>query len=595
MQTPAEPIPSGRPSGFGLAPVTAILVGVAFTLAVHGYQFGESNHTVYLLQAIRGIDPQLLTRDWFTTQTLQYHALFGWLTGWLARLGVLEAGSLAGYLALCLALHTAWWSIVRSVGGSELAYLLSVSLHYLSAGGVGLGSYHLVQDAAFLPSNIANAGLLGGIALHLRGYSRTSAACFGLAGAFHLNYAVVGIALWAFLHLKSAWSAQVLVASALATVPALLNLAFAGLGRPAHHASLPLAEFVEIYVRFRHPHHYDPRSWHPGIWTAFLWPVVTVFALGWTRRTRFLNSQWSMAEPARRQLLRISAFLACMIGFALLFAGLTYISETLVQMSLYRFSPILHVLCCTWIASAWTQRDRGSANRALVWTTITLAGLVTTIWLAAVRHLTPSPLRVLNDNTSAWMTLLGVTLAPAMFAFSLRLGELQRRASLLLLIITLALVLAIGLRTGVLGVVRVPDSADEDYFALADWAQAHTRVDALFLVPPSETAWRLRARRAIIVNFKGVPQFSDELREWENRLRLTLGDRPLHTLPRGFQNITAAMDDVYAAMTPAQLLGVARGFGADFIVFPKAIEHPDLSTVARSPKGKWTIYRVRRT
>src|SRR5436853_7918436 len=55
--------------------VAAITFGVALVIALQSYQFGHSNHNVYLLDAMRRLDPELLKNDWWTTQTLQYHAL----------------------------------------------------------------------------------------------------------------------------------------------------------------------------------------------------------------------------------------------------------------------------------------------------------------------------------------------------------------------------------------------------------------------------------------------------------------------------------------------------------------------------------------
>ena len=51
------------------------------------------------------------------------------------------------------------------------------------------------------------------------------------------------------------------------------------------------------------------------------------------------------------------------------------------------------------------------------------------------------------------------------------------------------------------------------------WAAdpAHTPLDAIFLVPPQETDFRLYGQRAIIVNFKHIPQLSNEIRQWRDR------------------------------------------------------------------------------
>ena len=66
--------------------VAVVALGCALTLAIHNYRFGEGNHTIYLLDALRRAEPQLLRRDWFTTQTLQYHAVFGWISHKLIEL-----------------------------------------------------------------------------------------------------------------------------------------------------------------------------------------------------------------------------------------------------------------------------------------------------------------------------------------------------------------------------------------------------------------------------------------------------------------------------------------------------------------------------
>jgi hypothetical protein len=91
--------------------VFGVIFGVALTLAIQGYQFGKSNHTVYLLDALRASSPDLLANDWFTTQTFHYRAAFGVLTRAMMQVGILESGSLVAYLALVVLFHLAWLRI----------------------------------------------------------------------------------------------------------------------------------------------------------------------------------------------------------------------------------------------------------------------------------------------------------------------------------------------------------------------------------------------------------------------------------------------------------------------------------------------------
>ena len=74
------------------APWLAVLLGIAVTLSVRGYRYGESNHAVYLIDALRRVDPTLLKNDWWTNQTLQYHFVFNTVSGWLMKLGAIEPG-----------------------------------------------------------------------------------------------------------------------------------------------------------------------------------------------------------------------------------------------------------------------------------------------------------------------------------------------------------------------------------------------------------------------------------------------------------------------------------------------------------------------
>src|SRR5438105_4593499 len=76
-----------------------ILFGAALTPSVYGYKFGSGNHNVYLLDSLHRTTG-LLANDLFTTQTLQYHAVFGLITRGLIRIGMLRVCFAVGYAAL---------------------------------------------------------------------------------------------------------------------------------------------------------------------------------------------------------------------------------------------------------------------------------------------------------------------------------------------------------------------------------------------------------------------------------------------------------------------------------------------------------------
>lgn len=480
----------------------AIAFGVTLTLAMQGYQFGQSNHTVYLIDALRQTSPTLLANDWFATQTLHYHAAFGLLTRGLMGLRIVEPAFFIGHVLLAAALHTAWWRIVRTLGGDARTFLVSEVLFHLAAGGTGLGMYQFLQDGAFLPSNIAAVAMLWGLCLWLENRRVVAGACFGVAGLFHLNFALVGVFVWALLNVCELRATQACstrrrgrafwIAAALAVAPSLINIAFAmRTMRTGRGAAMPFAEFVDLYVRLRHPHHYDPSTWPPALWLSFFLPLPLALA-AW-RRSR-LRAE---ITPARVEFFKIFLIFSLLLLVALIGAGLTYTSEPLIQASLYRFSIYVKFLSCI------------------------AAGLLIT----RVRYAT---------------------------AAAIALG-----------VIMLALCLARG---PFMGFFRIP-ADDPAYLAACDWIRSNTPADAVFLVPPDEQAFRVRARRAIVVNFKGVPQLSPELRQWRERLQDVLDLPDLRALPRGrFDATLTAIRQRYQSLPPAHLQAVSRKYGVRYVL-----------------------------
>ena len=384
-----------RPRPDALSTLLALCIGVVMTLCVYGYQFGRSNHTIYLLDAFHRAFPQYLNRDWFTTQTFQYHAAFGWITEALMRAGVVQQGFLISYLALVVAFHIAWLNLVQALGGTRRTYLVSVLFYYLSAGGTALGIYQFFQDSSFLPSNIANVAMLWAFYYWMVDKRVWSGICFGVAGLFHLNYSVVGVGAWVALN---AWdwitrptptpaNIESLVvridqdqvrrqrradvrAWVAAIVPSLFNIAMGAYLQLRRGGKMPLAQFVNIYVKFRHPHHYDPRAWPLALWICFLWSIPLA-ALAW----RILQSRTDLrfALRARRETVRIYLLMAGLQIVALIGAGIFYFNEALIQMSFYRFSIYCQLFACigaamlicdcTRLAGASIRANPGGAAR----------------------------------------------------------------------------------------------------------------------------------------------------------------------------------------------------------------------------------------
>jgi hypothetical protein len=105
-----------------------------------------------------------------------------------------------------------------------------------------------------------------------------------------------------------------------------------------------------------------------------------------------------------------------------------------------------------------------------------------------------------------------------------------------------------------------------EYLAACGWIREHTPSDAIFLVPPSEQAFRLRAQRAIVVNFKCVPQLSGELAEWRDRMCDVMDMPSLRALPKGFTKTIAAIRERYDSLSAPQLAAAAKKYNARYIL-----------------------------
>jgi hypothetical protein len=489
------------PTAARLRALAAVAFGVALTLAMQGYQFGQSNHTVYLIDAMRHASPDLLRNDWFATQTLQYHAAFGLLARGLMRLGVVEPAFLVGHLLLAVLLHLAWWRIVRVLGGGGAAFALSEVLFHISGAGTGLGMYQFLQDSAFLPSNVASVAFLWAVYFWIADRRAASAVMFGVAGLFHLNYAIVGPAVWVVLSAVAAvrerrrpttmeWFGAIAMFEL-----CLMNIVPALIAIRQRTGRMPLEEFVDIYVHVRHPHHYAPLAWPAALWITFLWPIPFAW-LYWRRR----HDDNDAVEQARR----VVDVIVLLLAIAFLGAGVWYVSETLVQLSLWRFSVVVKLLTCVG-AALWLTTVASARGARWIMTASAVAGIV--------------------------------------------------------------LIAACLVRGPYLGFLHVTED-DADYLAACDWIRANTPADAVFLVPPDEEAFRLRAQRAIVVNFKCVPQLSGELGEWRDRLSavIAMDIRGLPATVLSFDRTRGAIRAAYERRPPAQLAKVAQRYNARYLL-----------------------------
>jgi hypothetical protein len=126
---------------------------------------------------------------------------------------------------------------------------------------------------------------------------------------------------------------------------------------------------------------------------------------------------------------------------------------------------------------------------------------------------------------------------------------------------------------------------------MCNWVRdsANTPRDALFIVPPQEQCFRLYAQRAVVVNFKAIPQLSGELPEWRERLEHVLGGDVMR-LEGQFDKTLKRVEEMYEKVPPSQLQSGARIYRARYVIVGHEISEPSWRLIHTS--GRYRLYQL---
>ena len=128
-----------------------------------------------------------------------------------------------------------------------------------------------------------------------------------------------------------------------------------------------------------------------------------------------------------------------------------------------------------------------------------------------------------------------------------------------------------------------------DEHAVEEWVRAQTDLDALFLVPPSNTTFRTYAHRSVVINHKPVPFQKGEMHVWLERL-LTVAPA---SLPERGTHFVTALDSAYYRNTRADWQRLADIFGADYVLAESKRLAEAPAEVPEFTAGRWSLYRLR--
>lgn len=529
--------------------VAMAAVSVGLTLAYLG-QYATTNQATYLLDPLHRAMPELFHRDWFVSETPPYLPVFGWLTQWLYVVDPEgPTAVLVAHVVVNLATYAAIYWLVTALGGGWRAFLV-VACFVTATMGISMGGSYLL--AGYLqPSSLATLGWIVGMAALVRDRYLVCGLAVAAAGALHANYLVLGVGLFGL----AAFARRDLSLRdhAMVIVPQLVVLAV--FAPSLAQATGPTDEAVWILTHFHAPVHYA------GIRLVGWIPDVVAWQLG-----AFAALQLLPGDKAARVLWRFS-----LVAFGVITVSAFVIRfspfESLTQVRWSRIAPFGQLACLTLIVCALVQQ--AARPRELSLRTRVLVGLgIAAPLIETGLHVT---------KLISWPAL-GIAAALAGLVLVPR-PRIARTA--IVALAALALVQALWASPRGRGLTTTPLASTEE-LELARWAQDHTAVDALFLIPPSEYRFRLLARRAIVIDTKSPPLRPDLLVAWYHRLCASVLLRDAPTFE--------ATEARYQELTAPELERVAHTFDADYVVVTAPTKLP---TPPAFENAGFRVYRVR--
>jgi len=518
----------------------ALLVSAAFA-ASFGFNFGVGNQVSYLLPSLRLLEPALLSRDWFATETTLYHPLF-------ARLGAallgLDRHGLAVALTFTLLVTLAGLvlcALARTLAGPRAgpaAFLLAMAIAFVTRTAGPAVTY--VFDSTLQPSTLSSAFFLAAAASFASGRFALSGALLGLSGLWHLNLLVLSAPAFALgqLLLGRRELGRRLLLQLAPSLLAWLWFAPTLLGALAPVANAAFARHVFMVIRA--PHHFVIRDQLTAFLPLFGWQTLALGLAGPLARPGGL-------APFSRLGALIAGTLAVVWVGSL--AGLA--SERAANVFAWRLAPHAELLLVL-VASAAAVRlvlEPELLSRVTPGARATAAAGLALLLSTYVARGDARPAAVLA--------------CAAVLCFTWSSTRLRQASPLLLTALFGALLanFAVGPLTRIRSHSSLLNERPPELAGLETWMRERSPKQALFLTPPDEETLRFWGERAIVVDWKGAPALPHEVLEWYRRLGDVVGRRDV----RGPDDLAG-----YAALDAARLETLRARYRVDFVVVRRA-------------------------
>jgi hypothetical protein len=531
----------------------ALAAGMISTFA-HGYYYGFVNHLEQLPLIFRAMDPAYLANDFTTNATSGYGPRI-YYTCLLALLG--RAVPLPVLFLLLTVLQNAAVAFVTALVGrrlfkSDAAAFAGVAL-VMSVNATDLGEAGYLFTPCLLPASLVMPLALMAL---WQGIENRPVICAAFAAVAAFIHPLVGLEV-GVVGLTSAFL-SVLLGIAPEDRPAsltrrLIQVLFSGLGLALfacvvwlgqQHAVLSDRQFIDLYARFRVPHHVITSQFKTRDFGSFglLGAAAGVSWLWWRR------------SPGTDQRVAWRIVLPTGIVLALFACGYVFVEllplRTVAALQFFRLTLVPKWLGLMLIgnAAAFAILKCRESRLAAAGCPVLVGALAAfLVWFAPGSFAEGSSLVAIGLTALAVLLLRNVVLR---WASALAIAGTM-------VVLPLAGVPGIARIRPIFTIAQGNDPADR----IADFVSSDTPADAIFVVPPLLGRFRLVARRAIVVSFKDFGFSDQELTQWYERMVDCYGE------PEGGGFDAAhAMERRYGKITEERLNWLREKYGATYAV-----------------------------
>lgn len=587
--------------------VFSVLAGTLATFTL-GYNFGINNHVELLLPILRQLDPGFCPGDFAVNATSGYEVrfYFSWMCALLARILSLPGAMLALALVQNVGMALVTALAARDMHGRATAAPLAAAALVLAVESIQLGQAGFLRQPYGWP---AVFGLVWALAALWQGLRLRPWVALGfamVAALFHplvgletggIGLGICGISALCAGALDGASRRKMALRSALA-LGGLILFALLVWGPVQEQDGMTVKQFIDVYARFRVPHHVLP-SYFPGrdygFMLAFL--VASGISWHWWRRSPGADSRWVRGIPIGSAMV-LALLLGGWIFIEVLPSRLWAILQTFRLVYVLKWFGLL--LFAGTIGRAWASKEKGArASGWLLFLPVGQGEPLAALWahgIEWIRRWIPHPVgrwavpllaalgfMGLYWIVSAWLspqtapelfTLLALLVVVACFR-TFRCSWLRHGVSLLWTAAVIGTLLVN--RACPLPVVGEYLGRFNPIFTLADACDPVDRValfcrdrlpaEAVVLTPPLEGRFRLVAERAIVVDFKCPTTRDSTMLEWRKRMVDCYG-----VVEEGGFGAVRPMERNYRRMTDERRMDLARRYGATHaLLFPETV------------------------